>query len=177
MARTPSALPCSSTTGGGIEPAVAHGVLGFGHRGHGRGEWPAVAEDVAQLDLVRVGGAVTDGGELGLGNQVGAQAVVVADEQVTGAGTGHDGQGHLDGHVVPDPRFGGVHGVGHRLVHGGGARRVGMHLDQRQNVPPADVGQLPDHGAQAAASKADCRTLTRRAAEAGLRRPREAALR
>lgn len=40
-----------------------------------------VAEDVAQADTVRVSGAVTNGGQFGLGDQAGALAVLVADDQ------------------------------------------------------------------------------------------------
>lgn len=40
-----------------------------------------VAEEVAQANPVRVGGAVADGGEFGPGDQAGALAVLVADDQ------------------------------------------------------------------------------------------------
>jgi hypothetical protein len=42
---------------------------------------PWVVEDVAQADTVRVVGAVTDGGEFGAGDQAGALAVLVTDDQ------------------------------------------------------------------------------------------------
>jgi hypothetical protein len=61
-------------TGRASSRRVAHRLLGVGDGGHGRGDGPWVAEDVAKLDPVGVCGVVTGCGELGLGDQSGAQA-------------------------------------------------------------------------------------------------------
>jgi hypothetical protein len=104
-----------------------------------------VAEDVAQADTVREVGAVTDGGEFGMGDQAGALAVLIADDQSGRAGSGHGGQRHLDAHVVTDLRSGRVHDLHRCPVRGVGVRRAGLCLNQRQKVPPAEMGRLPDH--------------------------------
>ncbi|MDQ0790034.1 hypothetical protein QFZ64_005531 [Streptomyces sp. B3I8] len=104
-----------------------------------------VAEDVAQADTVRIVAAVTDGGEFGMGDQAGALAVLVADDQSDRAGSGHDGQRHLDAHVVTDLRSGRIRDLHRCPVHGVGVRRAGLCPNQRQNVPHAEMGRLPDH--------------------------------
>ncbi len=66
---TPDVPTWSFHGGRGSGPAVARGMLG--HHGGGRGVRPAAAEDVAQLEPVRAGAAVADGGELRLDDQSG----------------------------------------------------------------------------------------------------------
>ncbi|MFJ8637362.1 hypothetical protein [Streptomyces sp. NPDC093568] len=70
-------------------------------------------------------------GEFGQGDRVRALVVSVAQEEVLDTGTGHDGQGDLDGHVVTDPRPVRRHVVDR--AHGGENRLSSLRLNRCQS--------------------------------------------
>lgn len=116
----------SAGAGQDAERAMPWRGPGLGRRGRRRGEGDATLDEVAQPDLVRVTGTVPHGGEPGQGDPAGAPAVRVADHEVTRASRGHQGQRHLDRHVVPH--------LGPGRPRGGiGARPAGVRPGRRQS--------------------------------------------